>query len=286
MAYSEVPMAAANVAAFEFSELSESKIIKAIDNLDASGSTGCDGISSRILKFYCRNMTSILASLFSCSLRLYAYAATWKIGFITPVHKRGSVFDMNNYRPISILPIISRVFEHLLCKQLNEYLEERHFLSPQQHCFRLGRSCQTALLSLTNRLFCNWNDCYCSVLATLDYSKAFDCLNHDILMSKMQSCYLSSSCLRWFNSYVSGMLQRVQYNNALSDVLPVKIRVPEGSVFGPQLHSIYVNDLLNSLSAENCVTYADDITLVGKGRTMAETSAHLQSLLNIVFKWS
>ena len=166
MAYFEVPMAAANVAAFEFSEPSESEIIMAVANLDASGSSICDGILPLMLKFYCRRITSILATLFNCSLRLCAYPATWKNGFITPVHKRRSIFDMCNYRPISILPIISRVFERILrkqCKQLSEYLEKRQFLSPQQHCFHQGRSC------------------------------------------------------------LSGRLQRVRYNNVLSDVFHIKI---------------------------------------------------------------
>ena len=105
-------------------------------------------------------------------------------------------------------------------------------------------------------------------------------------MSKLQHCYLSSLCLRWFNLYLFGQPQRVRYSKALSDVLPVKTGVLEGSVFGLQLYNIYVNDLLNSLAAKSCVTYANNITLVGKERTMTETRAHLQSLLDIVFKWS
>ena len=95
-------------------------------------------------------------------------------------------------------------------------------------------------------------------------------------MSNLQSCYLSSSCLCWFNSYLFGRLQRVRY----------KTDVPEGSVFVPQLYSIYVNDPLDSLSAASCFAYVDDITPVDKGCTMAEASTHLQSLQDIVFKWS
>jgi hypothetical protein len=238
-----------------------------------------------MLKLSCTNISSILASLYNRSIKLAAYPTAGKIGFITPVHKRGNMHDFNNYRPISILPIISRVFERLNF-QLKDFLEENSILSSQQHGFRLGRSCQTALLSLTSRLFNNRDKGLISVVAALDYSKAFDSLNHNILISRLRSCRLSNSCVSWFKSYLYGGLQRVRYNQVLSEALSVVTGVPEGSVFGPLLYNIYINNLLCTLPEESCVAYADDITLIGKGKTIDEARAHLQTLLDIVSSWS
>ena len=151
---------------------------------------------------------------------------------------------MNNYRPIAILPVLSRVFERLLSVKLRNYLENKKLLSCYQHGFCAVRSCQTALISLTNRLFTARGSKSYSAIATFDFSKAFDCLDHELLLSKFRSKGLSFRCISWFNSYLRERTQCVKYNKALSDPLPLASGVQEGSVCGLLLFSIFIDDLL------------------------------------------
>ena len=239
-----------------------------------------------MLKYTGNSIARVLTNMFNTSLKLAAFPTLWKTGLITPVYKKGCKFDMNNYRPISILSVISRIFERLLCRQLSAYLEDCDILSPMQHGFRAGRSCQTALISLTNRLFSNRGNGYYSAIASLDFSKAFDCISHELLINKLNDIGVSSNCLAWFRSYLNDRLQRVKYNNTISDSLAVNVGIPQGSSFGPQLFNVYINDLLRSLPTDGCIAYADDLTLIGKGSLPDESRNSLQSLLDIVTAWS
>ena len=166
--------------------------------------------------------------------------------------------------------------------QLRDYLEGSGILSHQQHGFRPLRSCQTALVSLTNRLFSNRASKLYSAVSSLDYSKAFDCLSHEILLNKLQGIGVSRTSTSWFRSYLTGRQQRVKNKNAISDPLPVKAGVSEGSVLLPQLFIIYINDLLCKLPQDSCVAYADDITLIGKGKSAKDARDSLQNLIDIV----
>jgi ribonuclease P/MRP protein subunit RPP40 len=159
-------------------------------------------------------------------------------------------------------------------------------LSCYQHGFRAARSCQTALISLTNRLFMARGNKSFSAIATLDFSKAFDCLDHHVLLSKLSSKGLSATCMEWFGSYLLRRTQCVRYNNTLSDPLPLTTGVPQGSVFGPLLFNIYIDDLLHSLPDGSCLAYADDVTLITSGKSLDDVTHQLQALLNTTANWA
>ena len=140
---------------FSFCELNEADVIKATNDVKLASAAGGDGVTARMARFTGRAMASSLTTIFNISLRYATFPTVWKTGLITPVYKKGCKFNMGNCRPISVLPIFSKIFERLLSMQLRDYLEGSGILSHQQHGFRPLRSCQTALVSLTNCLFSN-----------------------------------------------------------------------------------------------------------------------------------
>ena len=132
---------------------------------------------------------------------------------------------------------------------------------------------------------CSGNGLY-SAVVSLDYSKAFDCLNHELLLQKLRRVGATDNTVSWFRSYLTGHQKRIKYNNSLSNPLPVLSGIPQGRVFAPQLYNIYVNDLLLQLPPEGYVAYADDITLIGTGNTAEDARNAVQQLINIVANWS
>ena len=267
---------------FSFTAVSEAEVAKALSTLKSSSSTGSDNITSIKLKLSSCALSSVLTKLFNISLTSGVFPTAWKTGVITPICKKGCKFNINNYRLILVLSVISRLFERLLSCQLHDFLEINNVLSAQLYGFRPFRYCQTAHISLTNRLFTARGNGLYSAVVSIDYSKTFDCLNHELLLQKLRHIGATDNTVSWFRFYLPGRQQRVKYNNFLSDPLPVSSGIPQSSVFAPQLYNIYVNDLLLQLPAEVCVACADDINLIGTYKTAENTRNTVQQLVNIV----
>ena len=239
-----------------------------------------------MLKFAACELAPIIAKLLNMSISLCSFCTHWKTVIVTPIYKKGNKTEISNYWPIFILPLISKIFERHLDRQLRDFLENKCALSPVQHDFRKSRSCQTALLSLSSSLFYNRQNKHHSIVAALDYSKAFDTLDHQLLLHKLGVLGISGRTITWFKSYLTQRRQCVKYNYVLSDYESIKYGVPQGSILGPTLCVIYVNGLLTSLLANAVVAYSDDITLTANGSTVEEASFNLQMLLNTVHSWS
>ena len=181
-----------------------------------------------MLKFIPEEISSVLAKIFIMSIALGSFPIQWKAATVTAVYKKGNRTDINNYRPISILPLVAKIFERAVNRQLRIFLESHKLLSQHQHGFRKLHSCQSALISLTDTLFTNRNDKKHSIIASLDYSKAFDTLDHKILLNKLAALNMSESALSWFTSYLANRRQFVKYNAVLSDYEQIEFGVPQG----------------------------------------------------------
>ena len=214
------------------------------------------------------------------------FPSHWKTAYITPVYKKSNKVDVKNYRPMSILPCLPKVFKCVLDEQLHVYVESNCLLSKIQHGFHKGHSCQFALISLSNTLFANRSEGLVTAVAMLDFSKAFDTLDHDVLLSSLHHIGISNNTVEWFRTYFSDRLQHVRYANELSDALLISYGVPEGSVHGPLLYIIYVNDLLHQLPDGCAIAYADDITLLTSGPSAQSAANSLQQLVTTVESWS
>ena len=201
--------------------------------------------------------------------------------------KCGSPDVPSNYRPISLLPIVSKITDRLVHGQLMEYLIKNNKLAVHQSGNRKLQSTETALLYVTDQLLQAMDDKKVSIMVLLDMSKAFDSIRHDILLSKLQSLDFSQCALDWFQSYLSDRQQCVRIGDAVSKVLPLEFGVPQGSILGPVLFTIYVNDLLNVPKRCISASYFDDCKLY-LSFSPAELSTSISALnedLMRISKW-
>ena len=177
------------------------------------------------------------------------------IAKVVPIFKKNVPTDVKNYRPISVLPTISKIFENVMQTQLMEYFTSHNLLASQQYGFRSNRSTELATLELMDRNSCPTN-------IYLDLSKAFDSLNYEILLFKLQYYGLQGNALLLLKNYLYERSQYVQIENVKSCSHPVSCGIPKGSVLGPLLFNILINDIPKATSKFNVIMYADDTTLV------------------------
>jgi len=182
----------------------------------------------------------------------------WKHAVVTPVQKSKLSTDLTNFRPISVLPVLSKVLERVIYSQLISYLLQNYLFSDCQSGFRPNHSTQDVLLHVTD----SWRKAIDDgAVAFLDISKAFDSINHDILLSKL-ACYgVLGDALTWFVSYLSCRQQQVCLQGSSSKWGEASVGVPQGSILGPLLFSIYVNDLPKVTQSCNLDLYADDMEM-------------------------
>ena len=176
--------------------------------------------------------------------------------------------------------------EHIVYQQLKSYWEQQHILHPTQHGFHSKKSCCSALLDLSCHLVANKNNGQYQLIAALNYTRAYDTINHSILLHKMAAVGFDANALSWFTSHLIKRVQYVHFNGVQSDQLPVSCGVPEGNVMGPTLFLLYVNDLFAQLPHNSVIAYTDDVTLLASGDSLYTAAESLQLLLDTVCRWS
>ena len=226
---------------------------KEIKGFPITKATGNDGLSVKILKHVCNINIVIdtLTYLYNLSLTTGVVPAAWKIARIQPIFKSGDKFQVCNYRPIAILPVLSKIIEKAVNKNLLEYLSEKRLLNPKQFGFRPNHSCETALICMVDELAMNVDKGYVNGLALIDLRKAFDMVDHRILISKLAKYGCSDKCLTWFKSYLNDRKQYVSMQNKKSNIMNVNTGVAQGSILGPLLFTVMINDLPTHISKGN-----------------------------------
>ncbi len=200
-------------------------------------------------------IASYLTVIIDTSISTGQFPTAWKHATVTPLFKSGEKDNPSNYRPISILPVLSKILEKIVSSQLTTYLESNKYLSNTQHGFRPKLSTETALTVITNKIYNNMDGKLISMLTLCDLSKAFDSVSHTILLKKLLRVRVDNY---WFDSYLSERTQSVRLNYTISSKQPVEYGVPQGSILGPVLFNIFVNDLSTYINDCTLVQYADD----------------------------
>ena len=193
--------------------------------------------------------------------------------------------DCNNYRPITILPTMSKILERAVHRQLYDYMVEHNILSSKQFGFRPNLSTVTALTHFTDSILHNLDKGRMTGAAFLDLSKAFDTVDHGILINKLEAIGVNAHALEWFRSYLENRQMRTFVGNAQSAGCEIFVGVPQGSILGPLLFVLYINDLPSSLSNCDVMIYADDTVIYYGGNSMREIQDKVNEDLTKLACW-
>ena len=269
----------------KFTKINEQNIRDAIGKIKTSKGFGNDNISSYFLKLALPYIIKSLAYMFNKSLEDREFPSLWKIARVIPIFKDGDKSAKENYRPISVLPVVSRLFEKLVYNQLYEYLNSNDLLAPSQSGFRSLHSTATALLKCTNDWYSSLDVGKHVGVIFVDLKKAFDTVDHKILVQKLAHYGIHSSELMWFKSYLSNRSQFTRVNGVDSKVQNIDIGVPQGSCLGPLLFLLYINDLPKITNNAKVYMYADDTSLSLQNHSMSQLNRALNQDLLALDKW-
>lgn len=266
--------------------ISERDILKKINNLKSNSAAGPDNISAKFLQTFSSQVSVPLRLIFNKSLQTGEVPADWKCGNITPIFKKGPKSNPGNYRPVSLTSIPCKLLESIIKDKVTQHLYDNCLIKSSQHGFMRKRSCLTNLLEFFERVTKELDAGNDMDIVYLDFAKAFDKVSHTKLLNKLKSYGIQGDILNWIHSWLSNRKQRVVLNGEFSEWILVLSGVPQGSVLGPLLFIIFIDDIdISALNISVLNKFADDTKLGQVMNTDADKEV-LQNCLNSLCTWA
>uniref|UniRef100_A0A1B6KWH1 Reverse transcriptase domain-containing protein n=2 Tax=Graphocephala atropunctata TaxID=36148 RepID=A0A1B6KWH1_9HEMI len=272
------------------------EVNQTIRSLKNKSSSGIDEFSSKSVKLCANELTRPLVAIINKSFVDGHFPSRLKVSKVYPKHKTGKKSDPQNYRPISLISTFAKIIEKLVLKRLMVYLKHHNLITVNQHGFQKEKSTISAIISLVESIIDSIEDEKYVTALFLDYSKAFDCLGHDLILKKLENLGVRGIENKWFSSYLRGRSQLVEVQHTESCITrsytsapkPIARGVPQGSVLGPVLFILLTNDFPTFIDSPStdCIMYADDTTLLIKNDTADELSLNSLTSLQRAIKYS
>lgn len=269
---------------FYASPSSPDEVIKLIMSFPSKGSH-INSIPIFVYKFCAPQLSIIISDLFNNSIVNGVFPSCFKTSIVSPLHKASAKNLEKNFRPISNIPFVSKIFEKLMSTRMNSFITDNNLLCESQFGFREGRSTSDAVLEFVDKTVDSLDNGGYNVAVFVDLRKAFDTVDHGILLRKLERMGFRGVILDWFSSYLSDRKLSVYVNGALSNERPVSIGLPQGAVCSPILFLLYINDMMNSFANINCIQFADDTTLFLTGNDLPIMCTTMSDSLTEVSKW-
>ena len=256
-----------------------------IDSLNVNKSSGADCISSRIIKDNINDLVDPLKYIFNLSLEQSVVPDQMKIAKVVPIYKKDNAQVASNYRPISLLSILNKLLEQIVYKRIYGFVEKYQVLYKHQFGFRKNHSTTLAVLEIMDKCYKNLDEGKKVLGIYFDLQKAFDCISHDILLTKLENYGIRGPMHDWLKNYLHNRKQYTIVNNVSSNIASIKYGVPQGSVLGPLLFLIYVNDISTVIPDNSLKLFADDTNLFLFGKNLSELEQRANCCLEKMDIW-
>ena len=259
---------------FCLSITSEEKFLKIMTNIEISKAAGVDKLSCRFLKDGTNILAKPISTLCNLSISQRVFPNACKVAKLKPIFKKGKKTNPSNYRPISLLQSISKIIERVIHDQTNAFLSDEDILYNYQSGFRGNHSTNLCLSFLTDKVLKGFDEGLLTGMILIDLQKAFDTTDHEILLQKLKVIKFSESTVKWFKSYISERILLANIENKLSDFGKISCGVPQGSILGPLLFLIYINNMLQAVTS-TLLLYANDSCILYQHKDVVQIEKRL-----------
>ena len=269
---------------FTFVPTTEEDVLKLLQQIDPSKAVGLDNLGGRFLKDGASELCRPVTQLINLSISKSLFPDQCKIAKLKPLYKKGSALEPKNYRPISLLPLLSKLFEKVIHNQTQHYLDKNNVLYKYQSGFRPKHSTDTCLSLLTDKIMSGIDKGMLTGMILIDLQKAFDTIDHGIFFNKLSCLGFGESAISWYRSYLSKRTFLVNIENEFSSPGDLACRVPQGSILGPLIFLLYVNDMSSSVDC-GLLLYADDSCLIFTDKNLKNIENKLNTNFNSLCDW-